>query len=108
MASLHHPLIVNLAYAFQSIAHLVLVMDLCEHDDLSRFGAYNIDREKLTRHRLSQECVRFVAIEVAASLTYLHSMLVLYREITVHVLHIGRCATASRPQSPTRSSRSSP
>lgn len=38
LAKLRHPLLVNLAYAFQTIDQLMLVMDACPNGDLSRFG----------------------------------------------------------------------
>ena len=34
LSTLHHPLMVNLAYAFQTIEYLILVMDLCGSGDL--------------------------------------------------------------------------
>ena len=36
-ASMHHPLVVNLAYCFQNAGYLVLVMDACPGGDLSTF-----------------------------------------------------------------------
>ena len=38
MGQLHHPLLINLAYAFQNIDYLWLVMDICDSGDLSKFG----------------------------------------------------------------------
>ena len=37
-AKMHHPLLINLAYAFQNIDYLWLVMDICDSGDLSKFG----------------------------------------------------------------------
>ena len=83
MKNLHHPLLVNLAYAFQTITHLTLVMDHCPHGDLTRFG---LDREGKygvgqSRPVLTAEQVRFIGLEVAAALLYLHSQAVLYRDL---------------------------
>ena len=72
-SSMHHPLIVNLAYSFQNPAYVVLVMDSCPGGDLSVFA--------LTDERLDASQVRFVGTEVAAVLAYLHSMLILYRDL---------------------------
>ena len=38
MATLHHPLLINLAYAYQNLRFLVLVMDVCHGGDLDKFG----------------------------------------------------------------------
>jgi len=72
-ASLHHPLLVNLAYSFQNVGYLVLVMDACPGGDLSTFA--------LTEERLTPSQVRFVGTEVTAVLSYLHSHNILYRDI---------------------------
>ena len=54
MASLNHPFLVNLSYAFQNTEFLVLVMDLVPAGDLSEFV--------LTKKRLTMEQVRLVVI----------------------------------------------
>ena len=69
LAALRHPLLVNLAYAFQTIDQLALVMDACPHGDLSRFGAPKEDNVHTTR--LDKEAVRFVAIEACCVVKYL-------------------------------------
>jgi serine/threonine protein kinase/CRP-like cAMP-binding protein len=73
MASLHHPFLVNLLYAFQNIEFLVLVMDLVPAGDLSDFV--------LTEARLTQDQIRVVMMEVVCVLGYCHSQGVLYRDL---------------------------
>jgi len=72
-ADMHHPLVVNLAYAFQNAKFLVLVMDSCPGGDLSAFA--------LTKERLTPSQVRFVGLEVVAALSFLHERYVLYRDL---------------------------
>jgi len=81
LVNLRHPLLINLAYAFQSIDHLVLVMDLCPLGDMTPFAAPLESRNPSKTVRMSMECVRFVALEVAACLLYVHSRAVLYRDL---------------------------
>ena len=38
LADLHHPLLVNLKYAFQNVRFLCLVMDVCLGGDLSKYA----------------------------------------------------------------------
>lgn len=73
-AALHHALLVNLAYAFQNSAYLLLVMDACPGGDLSDFALRQ-------SYRLSPAQVRFVGLETVAVLAFLHSQLVLYRDL---------------------------
>jgi len=71
--NLHHPLLVNLAYSFQNVQFLVLVMDACPGGDLSVFA--------LTSERLTPQQVRFVGLETTAVLAFLHEQYVLYRDL---------------------------
>mmetsp|Transcript_13813 Transcript_13813/g.42046 ORF Transcript_13813/g.42046 Transcript_13813/m.42046 type:complete len:1038 (+) Transcript_13813:202-3315(+) len=73
MASLSHPLLVNLLYAFQNQEFLVLVMDLVPAGDLSEFV--------LTKKRLNADQVRFVVMETVCVIAYCHSQNVLYRDL---------------------------
>jgi serine/threonine protein kinase len=73
MASLSHPFLVNLLYAFQNQEFLVLVMDLVAAGDLSEFV--------LTKKRLTADQVRFVVMETVCVLAYCHSQSVLYRDL---------------------------
>merc|ERR1739848_326128 len=73
MASLNHPFLVNLAYAFQNTEFLVLVMDLVPAGDLSEFV--------LTKKRLTADQVRFVVMEVVCVIGYCHLQNVLYRDL---------------------------
>jgi len=73
MASLNHPFLVNLSYAFQNTEFLVLVMDLVPAGDLSEFV--------LTKKRLTAEQVRFVVMEVVCVIGYCHTQNVLYRDL---------------------------
>ena len=88
MRALHHPLLVNLAYAFQTIEHLVLVMDACPYGDLCkfirRFDEYKYSDAELatmTPVSLDAKQIRFVAMELVAVVAYLHSQAVLYRDM---------------------------
>merc|ERR1719393_258681 len=73
MASLNHPFLVNLAYAFQNTEFLVLVMDLVPAGDLSEYV--------LTKKRLTPDQVRFVVMEVVCVIAYMHQASVLYRDL---------------------------
>jgi len=73
-ASLHHPLLINLAYAFQNIRYLILVMDCCHGGDLEDFGVNG--REHLTAAQ-----IRFVGLEVCAVVVHLHKQCVMYRDL---------------------------
>ena len=73
-ASLFHPLLVNLCYAFQNDEFLVMVMDACFGGDLGQFVLGECSP-------LTQEQVRFVGMETAAVLAFLHSRHVLYRDL---------------------------
>ena len=73
MASLNHPFMVNLAYAFQNIDFLMLVMDLVPGGDLSDYV--------LTKKRLTQPQIRTVIVEVICVLEYCHSQSVLHRDL---------------------------
>ena len=73
MASLNHPFLVNLAYAFQNTEFLVLVMDLVPAGDLSEFV--------LTKKRLTPDQVRFILMEVVCVVYYCHTQMVLYRDL---------------------------
>ena len=83
MASLHHPLLVNLAYAFQTIDHLVLVMDVCWHGDLSRYARQptSLSGKQPPAPKLTPDQVHFVGLEVTAVLRYLHANAVMYRDL---------------------------
>ncbi len=75
-AQLHHPLLVNLAYAFQDPVHLVLIMDACPGGDLSQFVLPDSGMPALTTEQL-----RFVGAHVVAVLGFLHSRRVAYRDL---------------------------
>ena len=74
MASLHHPLLINLAYAYQNIRYLILVMDLSHCGDLESFG---VDGDL----EFNADQVHFVGLECAAILCHLHSMNVMFRDL---------------------------
>lgn len=74
LGSLHHPLLINLAYAYQNIQYLFLVMDICDGGDLEPYGHEAI-------HKLTATQVHFVAMEAVVMLGYLHSNRVLYRDM---------------------------
>ena len=79
LATLHHPLLVNLAYAYQTIDTIVLVMDACPNGDLARFGRPTSDHPE--PESLTPAQVRFVGAEVCVLLQYLHANRVLYRDL---------------------------
>ena len=83
LSKLHHPLLLNLAYAFQNVAFLILVMDLCPGGDLSDFG--NGCEEKLTADQ-----IRFVGLEVTCVLSFLHRKLVMFRDLKVQLSSLTR------------------
>lgn len=74
LKGLNHPLLINLAYSFQNVDYLFLVMDVCRGGDLERFG---IDGDAI----LNSDQVRFVGIEVVAILSYLRVQKVLFRDL---------------------------
>lgn len=76
LASLHHPLLINLAYAFQNIDYLIFVTDVSYGGDLEDYGVVGEASERLTSTQ-----VRFVGLEVAAVLIYLQSQRVLFRDL---------------------------
>lgn len=75
LSSLRHPLLINLAFAFQNISFLVMVTDVCYGGDLAAFG---VEGDAPT---LSEEQVRFVGLETVAVIHYLHSQRVLFRDL---------------------------
>jgi serine/threonine protein kinase len=106
MASLNHPFLVNLSYAFQNTEFLVLVMDLVPAGDLSEFV--------LTKKRLNSDQVRFVVMEVVCVIGYCHQENVLYRDLKpenllidehghVRMIDMGLAARISKKQPKRRS-----
>ena len=74
LIKLHHPLLNNLAYAFQNIDYLVLVLDVCDAGDLAVFGCGG-------KHKLTTAQLRFVGLEALAILAHLHSENILFRDM---------------------------
>jgi len=74
LGQLHHPLLINLAYSFQNIDYLVLVMDLCEGGDLEVFGHAGPDK-------LTCEQLRFCGMEVLVAIAHLHKNRIMYRDL---------------------------
>ena len=75
LSAVHHPLLINIAYAFQNVHYLLLVMDLCPGGDLSAFGVGG-DADSL-----SVTQVRFVGLEVVAVIAHLHKCQVMFRDL---------------------------
>jgi len=73
LASLSHPFMVNLKYAFQNPDFLCLVMDLVSSGDLSEFV--------LTAKRLTSEQSCWAMMEVVEVLSYMHGEKILYRDL---------------------------
>jgi len=107
MASLNHPFLVNLAYAFQNTEFLVLVMDLVPAGDLSEYV--------LTKKRLTSDQVRFVIMETVCVMYYCHTQQVLYRDLKpenllidadghIRLIDMGLAARITK-KTPTRRSR---
>lgn len=73
LAKLSHPFIVSLHWAFQTDAHLFMVLDFCEGGELfyhyQRLGAFP-----------EVDC-RFYVSEILLGLEYLHALSVLYRDL---------------------------
>jgi serine/threonine protein kinase len=79
LANVHHPYIVRLHYAFQTQAHLALVMDYCAGGSM----------EQLLKQagRLSVKLSRHYVAQVLLALEHLHDLGVLYRDLkTANVL----------------------
>ena len=107
MASLHHPFLVNLKYAFQNMEYLILVMDLVPSGDLSEFV--------LTKKRLTAAQVKWVVMQVVEVLGYMHTQMILYRDLkpenilvdnegNIRLIDMGLAARVTE-KSPTRTSR---
>ena len=74
MADMHHPLLINLAYAFQNSTYMMLLMDICRGGDLADFGLGG-------SRRLTARQVHFVGLEVCAVIGFLQSKLVMFRDL---------------------------
>ena len=70
---LKHPFLVNLHYAFQSLEHLFLVIDLMEGGDLRYFLVKN--------REMKEEALRFLSACIIAGLEYLHLNNIVHRDI---------------------------
>jgi hypothetical protein len=66
IASLQHPFIVNLYYAFQTSSLAIMVLDLADAGDLHGTIAHS------SHNRLSEDRVRFYIAEIVLALGYLH------------------------------------
>lgn len=75
LAALHHPLLINMAYAFQNIDCLFMVMDVCYSGDLAGYGAGG------SLPRLLDTQLRFIGAETVEVLSYLHKERVLFRDL---------------------------
>jgi len=73
LATLEHPFMVNLKYAFQNPEFLILVMDLVASGDLSEFV--------LTKKRLTGAQVQWTLMEVVEVFGYMHSCMIMYRDL---------------------------
>ncbi|EOD12624.1 hypothetical protein EMIHUDRAFT_52924, partial [Emiliania huxleyi CCMP1516] len=73
LATLQHPFLVNLKYAFQNPEFLLLVMDLVPQGDLSEFV--------LTKRRLTPPQVKWAIMETVEVMGYIHGQSILYRDL---------------------------
>lgn len=73
LATLHHPFIVNMHYAFQDRENLYLVLDYMRGGDL---------RFHITRHRtFTEQQAQFFAACIILGLEYIHSNNIIHRDI---------------------------
>ena len=70
---LKHPFIVNLHFAFQNLNYLYLVIDMMHGGDLRYFLVKNQD--------FREESVKFLSACIIAGLEYLHSNLIVHRDV---------------------------
>lgn len=64
LSLIRHPFIVQLHYAFQTEAHLFLVMEYCEGGDLGKF----LEKKK----KFDEVTVKYYAAEILLALEALH------------------------------------
>jgi serine/threonine protein kinase len=74
-ASLQHPFIVNLYYAFQTPSLAIMVLDLADCGDLHTCLANS------PHNRLPEDRVRFYMAEIILALAYLHQRGLIYRDL---------------------------
>jgi len=74
LATLHHPLLINLCYSLQNISFLVLAMDICYGGDFNRFGVGGADQ-------LDVEQVRFVGLELTSLIAHVQRCHIMHRDI---------------------------
>lgn len=74
-ASLQHPFIVNLHYAFQTPALVIMVLDLADCGDLHSCLNNSMNG------RLPEDRVRFYLAEIILALAYLHQRGLIYRDL---------------------------
>lgn len=73
LESVHHPLIVNLRYAFQDDENMFMVLDLMLGGDLK----YHVEHTG----GFDERCVRQYAAEIASALMFLHDEGVVHRDV---------------------------
>eukprot|EP00002_Diphylleia_rotans_P017592 TRINITY_DN3411_c0_g1_i1.p1 TRINITY_DN3411_c0_g1~~TRINITY_DN3411_c0_g1_i1.p1 ORF type:complete len:455 (-),score=112.68 TRINITY_DN3411_c0_g1_i1:244-1608(-) len=73
LASINHPFIVNLRYAFQTADKLYLVLDFVNGGELF----YHLQRDK----RFSEPRAKFYGAEITLALDYLHKHNIVYRDL---------------------------
>ncbi|KAJ1544914.1 hypothetical protein HK405_008299, partial [Cladochytrium tenue] len=73
LEELHHPLIVNLRFAFQDDENMFMVLDLMMGGDLR----FHLDRIG----GFSEPAARFIAAEVVCAISYLHANKIVHRDI---------------------------
>ena len=83
LGQLHHPLLINLAYAFQNVDYLVLVMDLCEGGDLSVYGVSGDSK-------LNSTALRFCVTEIFSAILHLTDKRIMHRDIKPANLMVDR------------------
>ena len=73
MKKLDHSYVLKLMYTFQTPEYMHMVMELCEHGDLSK---------QLDQHQYFEEnLARFIAAELILAMEHVHNKGVLYRDL---------------------------
>lgn len=73
MKQLDHPYVLKLLYCFQTPDYMHMVMELCEHGDLSM----QLD----THQYFDEQLARFIAAELVLAMEHVHKKQVLFRDL---------------------------
>lgn len=73
MATIAHPFLLQLSYAFESNLYIAFVMEYCPGGELF----YHLRRIK----RMNEEMARFYFVQICLGIDYLHKRHIIYRDI---------------------------